>query len=174
MRIALDLHSYIMEPYDIISYDSRKIDGNLPEIKIGKYCSIGKDCAFVMSHHNHRLVTTSPNNRHLFTHNQGNMSSFSRGDIIIGSDVWIGTRVTIMDNTNIGNGAVIAAGSVVCKDVPSYAIVGGNPAKVIKYRFSNEQIEKLNLIQWWNLPEDNIIDFIHSEDIDGFIKKFDL
>jgi virginiamycin A acetyltransferase len=78
-----------------------------------------------------------------------------------------------MDNVNIGNGAVIAACSVVCKDVPNYAIVGGNPAKVIKYRFSEEQIEKLNKIQWWNLPHELIKDYIHTEDIDNFIQKFD-
>jgi acetyltransferase-like isoleucine patch superfamily enzyme len=82
-RIFIDPLSYIIDPYDIISYDSRKQDGNLPKIKIGKYCSIGKDCAFVMSQHNHQLVTTYPSDKHLFTHNQGNMSSFSRGDILL-------------------------------------------------------------------------------------------
>ena len=78
------------------------------------------------------------------------MSSFSRGDIIIGHDVWIGANCSILDNTRIGNGSVIATGSVVTKDVPPYAIVGGNPAKIIKYRFNEDQRRSLDEMQWWD------------------------
>jgi len=70
----------------------------------------------------------------------------------IGNDVWIGTRAMILDGVNIGNGAIVAAGAIVTKDVPDYAIVGGIPAKVIRYRFSNDIIEELLAWKWWDLP----------------------
>jgi virginiamycin A acetyltransferase len=98
-----------------------------------------------------------------------------KGDIIIENDVWIGANSTIMSGIKIGNGAIVAAGSTVTKDVPPYAIVAGNPAKVVKYRFTEEQIEKLLSISWWDWDEqkirDNAMD-MWSDDIDGFINKF--
>ena len=150
MSIHWGVSTYIMEPYHILSYDSRKTDGCLPKITIGKYCSIAINCTFVMSHHLMTRTTTSPSPYYLFDHGQGNMSSFSRGDIIIGHDVWIGANCSILDNTRIGNGSVIATGSVVTKDVPPYAIVGGNPAKIIKYRFNEDQRRSLDEMQWWD------------------------
>lgn len=86
--------------------------------------------------------------------------------IIIGSDVWVGSRAIIMDGIKIGNGAIIAAGSVVTKDVPPFAIVGGAPAKLIRYRFPNEVIKRLQEIEWWNLSDDKIfrvLDLFHIE-----------
>jgi acetyltransferase-like isoleucine patch superfamily enzyme len=73
--------------------------------------------------------------------------------ISIGNDVWIGMNVTIMGGVTIGNGAIIAAHSVVTKDVPAYAIVAGIPGKVIKYRFDEQMIAKLQKLRWWDLPE---------------------
>lgn len=75
---------------------------------------------------------------------------------VLGNDVWIGLRAIIMDGVHIGDGAVVAAGAVVTKDVPPYAIVGGVPARVIKYRFSQDIIDRLLELQWWNLPDDEI------------------
>ena len=91
--------------------------------------------------------------------------------VIIGNDVWIGNKVLIMDGINIGDGAVIAAGAVVTKDVEPYSIVGGVPAKIIKKRFTEEQIDKLLNIKWWNLPFEKIKKN-HSMfgNIDEFIK----
>ncbi len=151
MALTVKLGSYVVEPYHILSYDSRKPDGELPSIKIGKYCSIAHNCTFVLSHHDASRVSTTPAPSMLWGHNRGeNKSSFSRGDITIENDVWIGANVTIMDNITIQNGAVIAAGSIVTKDVPAYSIVGGNPAKVIKYRFTDAQIAALLDIKWWD------------------------
>lgn len=78
----------------------------------------------------------------------------------IGHDVWIGAKSIVMDGVSIGNGAIIAAGSVVTKDVPHFAIVGGAPAKIIKYKFSQEIIDRLEEVQWWNLPDERITEVI--------------
>lgn len=171
MSLTKDINTYIIEPHHILSYDSRKTDGELPEIRIGKYCSIARNCTFVLSHHDMSLVTTSPSlEHHMFAHQLGNTSSYSRGDIVIENDVWIGANVTIMDNVCIGNGSVVAAGSVVTKDVPPYAIVGGNPAKVLKLRFTEDQISKLLTIRWWD--NDAHLTPIHTRDIDAFIESY--
>ncbi len=84
----------------------------------------------------------------------------------IGNDVWIGAKSIIMDGVIIGNGAIVAAGSVVTKDVPPFAVVGGAPAKIIKYRFTQDIIDRLEDIQWWNLPDEELtknIDLFHVE-----------
>lgn len=96
----------------------------------------------------------------------------------IGNDVWIGAKSIIMDGVKIGDGAIIAAGSVVAKDVPPFAVVGGAPAKIIKYRFSPEVISRLEEVQWWNLPDEEItkvIDLFHIknptlEDLERFFQ----
>ncbi len=97
----------------------------------------------------------------------------------IGNDVWIGAKSIVMDGVTIGDGAIVAAGSVVTKDVPPYAIVGGAPAKIIKYRFPQEMIDRLLEIKWWDLPDDEItkvIDLFHRpnptlDDINEFFPK---
>ena len=97
-----------------------------------------------------------------------------KGSIIIQNDVWIGEDVTIMAGVTVGNGAVIARNSHVVKDVPPYAVVGGNPAKVIGYRYTEEQIKKLQVIQWWNWDEQKVkenADYF-SEDIEKFCDAF--
>ncbi|MEW5726856.1 MAG: DapH/DapD/GlmU-related protein, partial [Pseudomonadota bacterium] len=77
----------------------------------------------------------------------------------IGNDVWIGAAAMILDGVTIGDGAVVAAGAVVTREVPPYAIVGGNPAKVIRYRFPPEIVEELQRIAWWDWPDRRIKDF---------------
>ena len=96
------------------------------------------------------------------------------GDIIIENDVWIGAKATIMSGVTIHNGAVIGANSVITKDIPPYAIVVGNPGKIVKYRFTEEQIEKLLQIKWWDWNEDKIrynALLMWSNNIDKFINK---
>ncbi|MDE6393217.1 MAG: CatB-related O-acetyltransferase [Muribaculaceae bacterium] len=97
-------------------------------------------------------------------------------NINIGNDVWIGKNVTILQGVNIGDGAVIGTNAVIAKDIPPYAIVIGNPARIIKYRFTKDQIESLLRIRWWNWSLDELkhrMNEIMSNDIDGFIKKYD-
>ena len=164
--------SYIIEPHHILSYDSRKADGNLPVIKIGKKCSIATNCTFTLSNHMLDTFSTCPPYTHLFSHKQGNPGSYSKGDIIIKNDVWIGANCTILDGITIGNGAVIAAGSVVTKDVPAYAIVGGNPAKLIKYRFSREIIEEIEQTMFWEMDMYEINKFdIHTKNIEELLRQ---
>lgn len=122
---------------------------------IGKFCAIGSNVQFIMNGANHRMdgISTFPFN--IFG---GNWSVITptleqlpfKGNTVIENDVWIGYKATIMPGVNIGNGAIIAAHSVVTKDVEPYSIVGGNPAKLIRKRFTDEQIKKLLDIAWWN------------------------
>jgi virginiamycin A acetyltransferase len=170
--LSIDESSYIMQPYRIESHGSRKADGELPIITIGKKCSIAANITFVLSNHLMNRFTTHPSPVNLFPHGKGATTSYSKGDIIIKSDVWIGTNVTLIDGITIGNGAVIAAGSVVVKDVPPYAIVGGNPAKILKYRFSPEIINEIEKTGFWDLPIEDINRFnIHTDDIKSLIKE---
>ena len=129
---------------------------------IGKFCSIANDVLIGLGNHPLDLFSTSP----LFyrIHNplklelvKDNFDVVEYKPIEIGNDVWIGTRSIIMDGVIIGHGAVIAANSVVTKNIPSYAVVGGVPAKVIKYRFDTEKIEELTSSKWWNSSPENII-----------------
>jgi acetyltransferase-like isoleucine patch superfamily enzyme len=94
------------------------------------------------------------------------------GDTVIGSDVWLTMRTFVRSGVTIGDGAIVAAGAVVINDVPPFAIVGGNPAKVIRYRFSPEQIEALLEIRWWDWPDELVVEatpLLSDTDIDKFI-----
>jgi acetyltransferase-like isoleucine patch superfamily enzyme len=149
-------------------------------IHLGKYNSIGRDCNFFL-HANHRVdwVTTSSQLWGPVSDEIANMHMemghpTCKGDIIIENDVWIGAKSTIMSGVKIHNGAVIGACSVVTKDVPPYAIVGGNPAQIIKFRFDVDQIQALQEIRWWNWDEEKIKQEamnMWSPNIDEFIQK---
>jgi virginiamycin A acetyltransferase len=121
---------------------------------IGKFCMIASDVKFIMNGANHltNSLTTYP--FAIFGNGWGNAmegkSYPQKGDINIGNDVWIGYNATIMAGVNIGDGAIIATNSTVTKDVEPYSIVGGNPAKLIKKRFSEDVITKLLELKWWN------------------------
>lgn len=102
-----------------------------------------------------------------------NDSKDTKGNVIIGNDVWIGENVTIMSGITIGDGSVIANNSHIVKNVVPYSLFGGNPAKLIKYRFSKKQIESLLEIKWWNWEDEKIIQFadvLCSNRVDEFIK----
>jgi len=124
--------------------------------KIGSFCSIGQNCSIGIGKHptkdfisTHPIFFSSLKQSQITFCEQTIFKEFE--EIIIENDVWIGANVIILDGVKISNGSVIAAGSIVTKDVPPYAIVGGVPAKVIKFRFSELEILKLLELKWWNL-----------------------
>ncbi|WP_062239713.1 CatB-related O-acetyltransferase [Fictibacillus sp. FJAT-27399] len=129
------------------------------QLIIGKFCSIGSGAVFIMSGnqgHRYDWTTTYP---FFYTDDDwgGSCDGYRpSGDTVIGNDVWIGTESMIMPGVRIGDGAVIAARAVVTKDVGPYTIVGGNPAKVIKKRFTDTQISMLMEMRWWGWPEEKI------------------
>jgi len=133
---------------------------------IGKYTSIADEVAILLGG-NHRVDWVStypfPALPHYWPEaDQIKGHPSSKGDVIIGNDVWVGYRSIILSGVKVGDGAVIAAGSVVVKDVPAYAIVAGNPAKIVKYRFPKRQIKKLLKIKWWDWGEADVHKRIHK------------
>ncbi len=125
------------------------------EIKIGNFCSIARNVTFQEYFHDSSAFTTYNINRNLFG---GDIKDeiVSKGPIVVGHDVWIGVNAVIMSGVTIGTGAIIGANSVVTKDVPPYAVVGGTPAKIIKYRFDEKRIGELLESEWWSLTPEQI------------------
>ena len=127
---------------------------------IGKFCMLASGVSFIMNGANHLTQSISSYPFSIFGGDWSDAmegKSFpNKGNTVIGNDVWIGHKATIMAGVKIGDGAIVAAHSVVTKDVDPYTIVGGNPSKVIKKRFDDEQIQKLLKVQWWNWPLDKI------------------
>lgn len=133
--------------------------GSAKKIIIGKFCSIANCTMFLGGNHNVDWITTYPFghiNTNKFNKFKGEGHPSTNGDIVIGNDVWIAKGVTIMSGVKIGDGAVIASNSHVVKDVDSYEIVGGNPAKHIKYRFDKDICKKLLSLKWWDLEDEKI------------------
>lgn len=153
-------HSYGMEHINIRPYGSNS------KLIIGSFCSIAHDVTvFLGGNHRSDLFSTYQfglgEKNHIFTKfgpegSDGKGVLTSKGDVVIGNDVWIGYGATIMSGITIADGAVIATRAVVTKNVEPYTIVGGNPAKVLKKRFSDETIEKLLKIKWWTWTDDKI------------------
>jgi acetyltransferase-like isoleucine patch superfamily enzyme len=145
-------------------------------LTIGKYCSISTQVLiFLGSEHRTDWISTYPFPILWREANSIKGHPSSKGDVRIGNDVYIGYHVLILSGVTIGDGAVIGAGSVVASDVPPYAIVAGNPAHVLRYRFDEETIKKLLKIRWWDWPDEKVKENIHlicNDRVDAFIKKF--
>ena len=152
------------------------IFGNNANLIIGKYCSIGPNTIFVVdADHPYNYVSTYPFKvKKLHT---SKYEAISKGDIVLDDDVWIGCGAIILSGVKIGQGAIVAAGSVVTRNVPPYSIVAGNPARIIKYRFDENIISKLNKIDWKNI---NVIESdipmlytnINNENVDNILNHF--
>jgi acetyltransferase-like isoleucine patch superfamily enzyme len=166
-RMTIGQHTYgipIIKTYDL----------NPAKLIVGSYSALSEE-AIVMLGGEHAIdrVTTFPLRMRLHLPGAGQDGiPVPTGDTVIGSDVWLTMRTFVRGGVRIGDGAIVASGAVVNKDVPPFAIVGGNPAKVIRYRFSPEQIEALLEIRWWDWPDQLVIeavDLLSGTDIDEFI-----
>ena len=158
----------IMDP---TSYGSPIIAGDMNTIRIGKYCSIANSAMFDGGcQHNTKFVTTFP----LWLHGAPeNRKGQCRGDITVGNDCWIGDGAFIMSGVTIGDGAVIGARSIINKNVGPYQVLGGAPGLIKKWRFNQEQIERLLQIKWWDWPQERILANAHlllSENIEAFLE----
>lgn len=153
------------------------VPGDGSTVRIGRYCSIAGGVSILTSQEHHlEWVSTFPF-QIIFGDDRGlPIPSRSKGNVSIGHDVWIGTEALILSGVSIGHGAVIAARSVVTKDVPPYAIVAGVPARVIRHRFDPATIASLLRIAWWDWPREKIeaaLPLLMSDRLDAFLAQYD-
>jgi len=158
-----ELHNSTLGEYSYISQYSI-----VNKSEIGKFCSIAHGCYIGLWEHNTQVTTHS---FYLYEHS-GNFvkgyKNYDKDNIVttLGSDVWVGANAVILKGINVGDGAIIGASAVVTKDVPPYAIVVGNPAKIIKYRYNRDDIIWLLKIKWWDFSRAKIKEIIEQN---GFL-----
>lgn len=155
--------SYYDDPDDPTAFEARNVLYHYgPEkLVIGKFCALGEGAKFVMNGANHRMDGPST---YPFPIMGGSWADHfdlitglpGRGDTVVGHDVWLGYGTLVMPGVTIGDGAIVASGSVVTSDIPPYAIAGGNPAKVIRRRYSDTDVDRLLAVSWWNWPLEHL------------------
>ncbi|MGN6466355.1 MAG: CatB-related O-acetyltransferase [Rhizobiaceae bacterium] len=142
---------------------------------IGKFCAIAADTRFIMNGANHdmRGFSTYPfgilGQDWRAAWDDGSVEAGFRGDTVVGNDVWFGTEAMVMPGVTIGDGAIVAARAVVSRDVPPYAVVAGNPARVVRMRFDEATVARLLAVAWWHWPIDKImrnVDAVSGSNID--------
>ncbi|KAI9133012.1 Vat family streptogramin A O-acetyltransferase [Acaryochloris sp. CCMEE 5410] len=176
-NIVIGDYTYYDDPVDSENFE-RNVLYHFPfvgdKLIIGKFCALSRGIRFIMNGANHKMSGFSTFPFEIFGKDwqritpQGNEYPY-KGDTIIGHDVWIGYEAVIMPGIKIGDGAIVAAQSVVTKDVPPYTIVGGNPATVIRQRFPDSVVQALLGIAWWNWDIETItanLEKIVGADID--------
>lgn len=169
--MQIDVDSYIVGA-EIQSGLNFNYSEGVHSIQIGKYCALADKITFLVNlNHDYKSVLQgSPS----FLTIHSTCRTRRKGSVLIQNDVWIGNGATIMGGVTIHNGAIVGAESVVTKDVPAYAIAAGNPARVIGYRFDEEQRRALQGIGWWNWPIETLIqrqeDFVRP--VESFIEKY--
>ena len=152
-------------------------DHEYGHLSIGRFCSIAIGVSLLLGNHRMDLVSTYPFKvlaNYWPGAEQGLEDHEDRSGIAIGSDVWLGAHATIVAGVQVGSGAVVAAGAVVTNSVPPYAIVGGNPARVIRFRCTEPQIESLLEIAWWDWPNEKVraqISSLTKLSVDDFIAR---
>ena len=169
-NITVGDYTYYDDPVDPTAFERNNVLFNWPQfgdkLIIGKFCAIASGTQFIMGSANHRMnsISTYPFNVFCGTWAENTPPHLSqlpfKGDIVIGNDVWIGRNSVIMPGIKIGDGAIVAAYSVVTKNVQPYTIVGGNPIKFIKNRFDDEMIELLLKLKWWNFEPEKLVGFL--------------
>jgi virginiamycin A acetyltransferase len=175
-NIEVGDYSYYDDPDGAERFETRNVlyhfDFIGDRLIISRFVAIGRGARFVMNGANHAMEGLSTYPFNIFGNGWEKgfdpASTVSRGDTFIGNDVWIGSEAVILPGVNIGNGAVIGAYAVVGNDVPPYAIVIGNPARVIRVRFDPDVVAALNEIAWWEWPAERItrnLDAIRGADV---------
>ncbi len=179
-KIIVGDYTYYDDPEDSEDFERNVLyhySFSKDKLIIGKFCALARNLKFIMNGANHQISGFSTYPFYIFGNGwekvtpQDNELLF-KGDTLVGNDVWIGYESIIMPGVTIGDGAIIAAKSVVVNDVPPYSIVGGNPAKIIKQRFTAETIKTLLEIAWWNWDINKIsanLEYITSADIDTLL-----
>lgn len=165
-NIMIGDYTYFDDPHPL-EFEKNNVLFNYPEFNdhliMGKFCQIASGVKFIMGPANHRLgsITTYPFNVFGGVWQEQTPNHLSqlpyKGDTVLGNDVWIGKESIIMPGVKIGDGAIIAAYSVVTKDVEAYSVVGGNPAKFIKRRFDEEMIHLLFQLKWWDFKKEALV-----------------
>jgi virginiamycin A acetyltransferase len=159
-RIEVGEYTYYDHPDDATAFEERAVlYGFGPErLIIGRFCAIGAGVRFLMPGANHADLGPSTFPFGIFGEPWAErtmdlvMGAPSRGDTVVGNDVWLGYQALVLPGVTVGHGAIVAAASVVSSDVPPYAIVAGNPARVVRRRFSDEDVERLLRAAWWDWP----------------------
>ncbi len=166
-RVAVGMYTYGLKLRNIQMSTKRD------RLVVGNWCSIGPGVRFICEGHLTNTVSTFPFRTVLGGLANENVDSVSSGPIIVGSDVWIGANAIILSGVTVGHGAVVGAGSIVTRDLPTYAVAVGVPARVIRMRFRPDQVRDLLAIAWWNWPERKVIECIDSfyGDVDLFIAE---
>lgn len=147
--------------------------GEGAQLQMGAFCSVARGARiFLGGEHRTDWVTTYPFSA--LDQRFGSIKGHprTRGDVIIGNDVWLGRDAAVMSGIRIGDGAVVGAGAVVTRDVPPYGIVAGNPATLVRYRFPPEIVDRLLAAAWWTWPQERIdaaMPLLLSTDIEGFL-----
>ena len=163
-NIVVGDYSYYDDPEDSENFE-RNVLYHYPflgdKLVIGKFCAIARGAKFIMNGANHKMSGISTYPFQIFGNGwEKVMPSLAdlpyKGDTVIGNDVWIGYDVLVMPGVRIGNGAIVSSRSVVVQDVPDYAVVGGNPAKVIKERFAPDVVQTLQAVAWWDWPIEKV------------------
>ena len=161
--------SYADQPPTVLNFG-----GANSVLKIGNFCSIAAGVTIMLGGEHHpEWITTYPFNLALEDITCEDPNPYTKGDVIIGNDVWIGRKALILSGVHIGDGAIIGARSVVAKDVEPYSIVAGNPARLIRKRFDDKTIEKLLKIKWWDWDLEKIkenVPLLLSNNIKKFIE----
>lgn len=180
-HILVGDYTYYDDPEDSENFE-RNVLYHFPfigdKLIIGKFCALAKGVTFIMNGANHPLSGISTYPFYIFRNGWEKADPAPgalpyKGDTVVGNDVWIGYEAVIMPGVTIGDGAIVAAKSVVVRDVPPYAIVGGNPAQVIKQRFPAEVVATLLELAWWDWPIERItrcLELITAGDVDALAR----
>lgn len=169
-NVQIGDYTYYDDAQDPTAFEQKNILFNYPEfgdkLVIGKFCQIASGTKFIMGPANHRISSVSTYPFHVFggawrDNTPPHLSQLPRkGDIVVGNDVWLGRESVVMPGVSIGDGAIVGAYSVVTRDVPPYGVVGGNPARLIKKRFSDEWIAILLELKWWDFEAEKLVKFL--------------